>query len=434
MHNSTILILCLASVFLAILLNRKTKLNTGLYAIALAYLIGGFGMNLPASKLIGHFSVKILFLLLSVSLFYGYASENGSLAALANRIIYRFRRRTALLPFLLYLVCFGISCFGAAAPVVVALMGPVCYAIAAQTGIAPIVMAALIVWGSGAGGCVPWSSAGAILTGLIYESEFADSAVRLSLTVCLNFFLGGLVCLTVLYLLTGGYKARKLEMEPPQPLTQQQGLTLAIMAGELSLLVLPGSVQLILPNPITAYLAAHLDLQMLCILGAILCGLLKLGDSRKILIQQVPWNTILTVCGINMLLGIAADAGAMDLIASALSSGVSQQMLSLSFILIGGFLSFFTGGVTVVIPMLVPIALSVCAAGNGNPALLVSSAALGGLVTAVSPFSTGGSLAASAMPQESLRGKLVNQQILAAFFGWAVFALLAVTELFGIWG
>lgn len=77
------------------------------------------------------------------------------------------------------------------------------YAIAAQTGIAPIVMSALIVWGAGAGGCVPWSSAGAILCGLISESEFARYGVRLSLTVCLNFFLGGLFCLTVLYLLTG---------------------------------------------------------------------------------------------------------------------------------------------------------------------------------------------------------------------------------------
>ena len=86
-----------------------------------------------------------------------------------------------------------------------------------------------------------------------------------------------------------------------------------------------------------------------------------------------------------------------------------------------------------VIPMLVPVALSVADAGGGNISLLVSSAALGGLVTALSPFSTGGSLAASAMPEESIRGKLINQQILAAFFGWAVFALLALTGAFGIW-
>ena len=45
-----------------------------------------------------------------------------------------------------------------------------------------------------------------------------------------------------------------------------------------------------------------------------------------------------------------------------------------------------------------------------------------------------GSLAASAMPEEGLRSKLINQQILAAFFGWGVFALLALTGLFGIWG
>ena len=431
--NEMILLFCLAAVFLAIFLGRKTGLNTGLYAIALAYIIGNFFLDIPVSKLVGHFSVKILFLLMSVSLFYGYASENGTLEALANRIIYRFRHHTALLPFLLYLVCFGISCFGAAAPVVVSLMGPVCYAISAQTGIAPIVMSALIVWGAGAGGCVPWSSAGAVLCGLISESEYAAYGVRLSLTASLNFFLGGFLCLTVLYLLTGSFRARHLEMVPPKALSQPQRLTLWIMLSALGLLVLPGIIQLFLPNPLTAFLSAHLDLQMLCIIGSIACGLFKLGDGRRILSHHVPWNVILTVCGISMLLGVAADAGAMDLVTGALGSGVSQGMIALGFILIGGFLSFFTGGVTVVIPMLVPIALSVCSVRGGNLALLVSSATLGGLVTAISPFSTGGSLAVSAMPEEALRGKLINQQILVALLGWSVFALLAVTGLFGIW-
>lgn len=168
--------------------------------------------------------------------------------------------------------------------------------------------------------------------------------------------------------------------------------------------------------------------------GAILCGLLKLGDSRKVLVHHVPWSVILTVCGISMLLWLASDAGAMDLVTDILGSGVSQRLISLGLILVGGFLSFFTGGVTVVIPMLVPVALSVYGTQGGSLPLLVSSAALGGLVTAVSPFSTGGSLAASAMPEKGLRSKLINQQILAAFFGWGVFALLALTGLFGIWG
>lgn len=136
--NETIVFLCLAAVFLSIFLGRKTGLNAGLYAIALAYVIGTFLMDLPASKLIGHFSVKIMFLLMSVSLFYGYASENGALEAMAGRIIFRFRHHTVLLPFLLYIVCSAASCFGAAAPVVVSLMAPVCFAISARPALHPL--------------------------------------------------------------------------------------------------------------------------------------------------------------------------------------------------------------------------------------------------------------------------------------------------------
>ena len=86
------MIFSLAAVFVAIVLNNKTKRNTGLYAIAFAYLIGCFGMGMKVSALTQLFSVKILFLLMSVSLFYGYAVDNGTLQVLASQIIYRFQK------------------------------------------------------------------------------------------------------------------------------------------------------------------------------------------------------------------------------------------------------------------------------------------------------------------------------------------------------
>lgn len=432
MNDIIIILYCFAAIFLSIYLGRKTKLNTGLFAIVLSYLIGGFLMDMPASGLISHFSIKILFLLMSISMFYGYAAVNGTLEALASRIIYRFRKRTMLLPFVLYLVCFLISCLGAAAPVVCSLMAPVCFAISAQTGIHPIIMSALIAIGSGAGCCVPWSSAGAIICGIAADTPYADQAIALSMKICMNFFLGGLVYLILVYIGCKGYKATSLTMDKPKALNRQQKQTLAVILAALSLLVIPGVVEILLPNPVTAYLAAHMDLQMIAVLGAVICGLLHLGDTKRVMNEQIPWGTIITVCGISMLLGVASEAGAIDMVVEFLGSNVSLPVICLTFILIGGFLSFFTGGVTVVIPMLVPIALSIFASRGGNLTLLASSAALGGLVTAVSPFSTGGSLVAASMPDEDARAKLVNQQILLAFVGWGLFAVFAVTGIFGI--
>lgn len=432
MNHSLIVLLCFAAIFFAIYLSRKTKLNPGLFAIAFSYLIGGFFLDMSANELISGFSIKILFLLMSISLFYGYAASNGTLAVLAAQIIYRFRRHASLLPFVLYIVCFLMGAFGAAAPVVCSLMAPVCFAISAQTGIHPMIMTVLIATGSGAGNCVPWSSAGAIICGILSETELSDMAVALSMKICLNFFLGGLLNLLVFYLIFRGYRTSTLSLEKPQELSAVQRKTLFVIAAALALLIVPGMIEIVAPNPVTAYLASKMNLQMISIIGAIVCGILNLSDSKAVLRDQVPWGVILTVCGISMLLGVANKAGAMDMVVSFLGGDVAMPLVCLTFILIGGFLSFFTGGVTVVIPMLVPIAVSVFLARGGNLTLIASSAALGGLVTAMSPFSTGGSLVAAAIPEEDARDRHITQQLLFTFVGWGMFALFAATGLFGI--
>ena len=432
MNSPVLVIFCFISIFLSIYLSKKTKLNTGLFAIAFSYVLGGFLMNMSANELISNFSVKILFLLMSISLFYGYASANGTLEALASRIIYHFRKYPAVLPFVLYVVCFLMGAFGAAAPVVCSLMAPVCFAISAQTGIHPIIMTVLIASGSGAGNCVPWSSAGAIICGILADTVFADQAVGLTMKICLNFFLGGLLNLLVIYFGFKGFRTAELTMEKPRDLTPKQLQTLIVILSALALLVVPGMVQIVAPNPVTKYLASHINLQLLSIIGAIVGGVLDLADSRMILKEHVPWSVMLTVCGISMLLGVASKAGAMDMVVEFLGGNVSTPLVCLTFVLIGGFLSFFTGGVTVVIPMLVPIAVSVFEARGGNLTLLASSAALGGLITAMSPFSTGGSLIAAAIPEKEDSGRLINLQLAITFVGWALFAVFAAVGLFGI--
>lgn len=430
-HQHIIMLLCLCAVLASIALGNRTRRNTGLFAMVFAYGLGCFGMGMKPSELIGLFSVKILFLLLSVSLFYGYAVENGTLTALAGRIIYCFRKQTRLLPFLLYLVCFLISVLGASPPVVCSFMAPVCFSIAAQTGLNPLLMCVLIATGSGAGACVPWSSAGAVISGIAVEAGYGAEAFGLSLKICLNFFLAALTALVILYLAFRGFRAKPLQLEKPKPLTRIQRINLAVILGALALLLLPPVIQIIRPNPIAAAVSRVCDTQMVSILGAVLCGFLKLADERQV-IHKVPWSTILTVCGIGMLLGVADRAGATEMAAGYLSSGISTRLIVLVLLLVGGFMSFFTGGVTVVIPMLLPLALQAAAAPGTNLTLLASAAALGGMATGMSPFSTGGSLVAAGMPGEEARAKLIGRQFAVTFVVWAVVILFGVTGLFGV--
>ena len=432
MSDTGTILLCLAGIFAAIGLNIKTKLNTGLFAIAFAYLIGCFGMGMSVPDLIGHFSVKILFLLLSVCLFYGYAVENGTLMALASKMIYRFRNHAKLLPFVLFVVCFLLAALGASPPAVASFMAPICFAIAAQTGIHVLIMTVLITTGAGAGGCVPWSSAGAVICGVVNETAYAPEAFALSLKICANFFLASLATLGLLYIVLKGYQAKAISLERPEKLTTVQKKNLAVIGVALVWLLVPAMIQALAPNDVTAFLTKYCDTQMVSILGAIACGLMGLADERKILQHAVPWTTILAVCGISMLLGVASEAGALDMMAKLLGSSLSPRVIVAVFLLVGGFMSFFTGGVTVVTPMLLPIVLSVAAERGINLTWVCSAAVLGALATGMSPFSTGGSLVVAGMPDERERERLVNRQFGITFLAWGVFLFFGVTGLFGI--
>ena len=49
-----------ASIAVAVILGYKTKINTGFFCIAFAYLIGCFGMGLKTKELIGFWPVALL--------------------------------------------------------------------------------------------------------------------------------------------------------------------------------------------------------------------------------------------------------------------------------------------------------------------------------------------------------------------------------------
>ena len=62
-------IILVASIAVAVVLGYKTKINTGFFCIAFAYLIGCFGMGIKPKELISFWPVSTMFVILSVSLF-----------------------------------------------------------------------------------------------------------------------------------------------------------------------------------------------------------------------------------------------------------------------------------------------------------------------------------------------------------------------------
>ena len=93
-----------ASIAVAVILGYKTKINTGFFCIAFAYLIGCFGMGLKTKELIGFWPVSTMFVILSVSLFYNFAAVNGTLEKMSASLLYMCRKFPGMLPFALFFV------------------------------------------------------------------------------------------------------------------------------------------------------------------------------------------------------------------------------------------------------------------------------------------------------------------------------------------
>ena len=118
-------IVIVAAIALAVFLGYKTKINTGFFCIAFAYLIGCFWMGTKPKELIATWPTSTMFVILAVSLFYNFAACNGTLEKISRSLLYACRKFPGLLPYALFFVAVILSVMGAAYFTVLAFLAPI---------------------------------------------------------------------------------------------------------------------------------------------------------------------------------------------------------------------------------------------------------------------------------------------------------------------
>lgn len=113
------------AIALAIFLGYKTKINTGLFCIVFAYIIGCFVMGLKPKQVIAYWPTNTMFVILSVSLFYNFAAINGTLEKMSGSLLYMCRKFPGLLPYALLAVAVILSVMGATYFTVLAFLAPI---------------------------------------------------------------------------------------------------------------------------------------------------------------------------------------------------------------------------------------------------------------------------------------------------------------------
>lgn len=135
------------------------------------------------------------------------------------------------------------------------------------------------------------------------------------------------------------------------------------------------------------------------VIGTILlvCGC----ADEKVVIKSIPWNTILMVLGVGVLMNIVSLSGGVELLAGSISMVSSASTISPMMCLVASVMSFFASGLGVVFPTLVPTVGSIAAEFGGviSPIELMASVVIGGTVAGFTPISTAGALIQAGVSQ-----------------------------------
>ena len=411
MEGSILSICIIAAIALAVFLGYKTKINTGFFCIVFAYVIGCFVMGLKPKALIGYWPTNTMFVILAVSLFYNVAAANGTLEKISRSLLYACRKFPGLLPYALFFVAVILSVMGAAYFTVLAFLAPITLLICEEARMDKLTGAVAINCGALAGGNFPTAALGVIFRGLMdtaYEGTPELTAV--------DSFSSSLIIIT---LFRFGFKTNRnigkgVKFEKPEAYDKKQKQTLILILVMMAVVLIFPVLKLLIPGSKTvSTLAGKIDVGLVAIVFAVIALLLKLAPQKEI-IARVPWNTILMIAGAGMLIAVAVEAGTIEMLSAWIGSNVPVILIPMAFSLVGAIMSFFSSTTGVVCPALFPLIPALAAATGLNPVALFTCTVLGAQSSAISPFSSGGSLILGSCSQEEERNHLFNRLLFVA--------------------
>lgn len=370
-----------------IALSCFTKVNPGLLALGLAWVLGVYAAGMPVSTVAAGFPAHMFIVLMGITYLFGMAQQNGSLKTLAESAIRTFRHTPWLVPVFFFVLAAGLSMLGASNIGAVALLAPIAMAAAWEIGISAVWMTIILICGANAGTFSPFALTGAIANNLIAQ-------LGLSMNPWKDIFIPSLAAQS---LLAGAcyffciWKIKKRHAHAPQgadpsppPLTAYQKSTLLAIV-----LLITGA---------TVFKAdiGFLSLTLGC------CVALLHPEESKSALKHVPWDIIFMVCGINTLISVLEHMGGLELLTHLLAKIATPDNATFVTAFITSIISAFSSSSGVVLPTFIPLVPGLIEKiGGGNPFAIISSINVGSHVADISPLSTLGAICIASTVHEN---------------------------------
>lgn len=396
----------------AIALSMSSRLNVGWVAISAAWLIGVYLAGLKPDAVIAGFPVSLFVTLAGVTLLFSIAETNGTLERLAHRAVALVRGNHRWLPLLFFGLSCTLSSVGPGAISSVALLIPLAIVIGRRVGMSPLLTSLMVANGANAGNLSPISSVGVIANSKMAEAGLIGVAGHVWFA---NFAAHLLVAVAAWLLFAtpaaaaprDGASAASTPAASTQRLSNAHRLTVAVIVCWVI-----GVTVFKLSLGLSAFVAVTLLL------------VARVGDEAAA-VRNVPWNVIMMVCGVSVLIALLEKTGGMELFTSLLARIASPSSLNGVIALITGAISSWSSTSGVVLPAFLPTVQGlVDRVGGGDPLAVALSINVGSALVDVTPLSTLGALCVAAVTDPAESRRLFRQLMTWGFTMIGVGALL----------
>ena len=410
-------IISLIALLAAIIIGFVRNANVGILCMGFSMVLG-LVFGLDAKEILSGFSSSLFIQMVGITYLFAIINSNGTLELLAHKMVGMVGKKKALIPFVMYILGFLICAVGPGAIPSLAIIPVIAIPVAVSAGINPIMTAIIGDLGVMSGRMSPLTPEAAVVRELMEEQGLTGNTIPIMISLTIT----ALIVAVLVYIYYKGWKVEKREDETEEVLPKFNGKQWLSLAG---LIVLAVGVLFFSWNVgLTGFLVGS----VLIVLG---CG------EEKNAIKGIPWNVILMVLGVGILMNVISLSGGIDIMVSALEKIMGHRTAAMIMAVTAGFMSFFSSGLGVVFPTLIPTATGL-ASGLGVGAVeLVTVIVIGGTVSGFTPISTTGALImAGVAQQENAEEKFPQNRLFVELFAVSFIALavLAIMAVIGVYG
>lgn len=410
-------IISLIALLAAIIIGFVRNANVGILCMGFSMVLG-LVFGLDAKEILSGFSSSLFIQMVGITYLFAIINSNGTLELLARKMVRLVGKKKALIPFVMYILGFLICAVGPGAIPSLAIIPVIAIPVAVSAGINPIMTAIIGDLGVMSGRMSPLTPEAAVVRELMEDQGLVGNTIPIMIGMTIT----ALIVVVLVYIYYKGWKVEKHEEEKEEVLPKFNGKQWLSLAG---LIILAVGVLFFSWNVgLTGFLVGS----VLIVLGC--------GEEKKA-IKGIPWNVILMVLGVGILMNVISLSGGIDIMVSALEKIMGHRTAAMIMAVTAGFMSFFSSGLGVVFPTLIPTAIGL-ASGLGVGAVeLVTVIVIGGTVSGFTPISTTGALVmAGVAQQENAEEKFPQNRLFVELFAVSFIALavLAIMAVIGVYG